>query len=91
VVFSGQNQKIADNYFHDQLCDLSRRNHMTPYRIAALESLAASLTDSAYQVILQHGVQGSFVDLELKLWNNLRAKVYRELVHDVSTLEPCQA
>lgn len=36
------------------------------------EEFLATLTDAAYQVALQHGVAGSFVDVQLDLWAALR-------------------
>lgn len=39
------------------------------------EQFAAMLTQVAYDVALRHGVAGSFADLELDLWKNLRASV----------------
>lgn len=40
-----------------------------------LEAYAARLTAAAYAVALRHGVRGSFADLELDLWRELRAVV----------------
>jgi hypothetical protein len=37
-------------------------------RNAFLESLAAELTDAAYQVALRHGVRDKWLDLQLDLW-----------------------
>ena len=37
------------------------------------ESFLARLTTTAYQVALRHGIKGSFVELELDLWHELRA------------------
>jgi hypothetical protein len=34
--------------------------------------LPAELSDAAYQVALEHGFQGSFLDLRLDLWKALR-------------------
>jgi hypothetical protein len=36
-----------------------------------IEALVAELTEAAYPVALRHGVQGSWVDLELDLWKAL--------------------
>jgi hypothetical protein len=38
-------------------------------------TFVARLTDAAYAVALRHGVKGSFADLELALWRELRAVV----------------
>jgi hypothetical protein len=40
-------------------------------RDTRLETLVAKLTEAAYPVALRHGVQGSWVDLELDLWKAL--------------------
>jgi hypothetical protein len=37
------------------------------------ESFLARLATTAYQVALRHGIKGSFVELELDLWRELRA------------------
>jgi len=39
---------------------------------APAEEFLASLTDTAYRVVLKHGFTGSFVDLQLDLWSELR-------------------
>jgi hypothetical protein len=39
----------------------------------ASEQLLAELTAAAYQVALRHGFRGSFLDVELDLWRELRA------------------
>jgi len=36
------------------------------------EDILAELTDSAYRVVLHQGFKGSFLDLELGLWQALR-------------------
>jgi hypothetical protein len=37
------------------------------------ESFLARLATTAYQVALRHGIKGSFAELELDLWHELRA------------------
>ena len=37
------------------------------------EAFLARLTTTAYQVALRHGIRGSFAELELDLWHELRA------------------
>ena len=37
------------------------------------EAFLARLTTTAYQVALRHGIRGSFAELELELWHELRA------------------
>jgi hypothetical protein len=41
------------------------------------EALVAEATDAAYRVLLEHGCRGSFLDLELELWNSLAMAVSR--------------
>ncbi len=40
-----------------------------------LVNFAAELTNAAYRVVLQHGMAGSWVDLELDLWKVLAERV----------------
>jgi hypothetical protein len=40
-----------------------------------LVAFAAELTNAAYRVALQHGIAGSWVDLELDLWKALAERV----------------
>jgi len=42
-----------------------------------VEAFAARLASAAYAVALRHGVRGSFADLELDLWRELREVVLR--------------
>ena len=35
------------------------------------DGLVAEMTDAAYRVALDHGIRGSFVDLEMDLWQAL--------------------
>jgi hypothetical protein len=44
------------------------------------EALVARLATTAYQVALRHGIKGSFAELELSLWRELRAAYDQELV-----------
>ena len=37
------------------------------------EELVAELTSAAYSVALRHGIGGSFLEVELELWRELRA------------------
>lgn len=37
------------------------------------ETLAAVLAAAAYRVVLRHGIQGPFIDVELDLWRELRS------------------
>jgi hypothetical protein len=52
---------------------------MRPSRVAEnkadFEDLLAELTATAYQVALSQGIQGSFLDVELALWRELRPVV----------------
>ena len=40
------------------------------------EDFLALITDAAYHVVLRQGLQRSFVDIELELWQQIR-KVFR--------------
>jgi hypothetical protein len=42
------------------------------------EAFLARLTTTAYQVALRHGIKGSFAELELDLWRELRAVCERD-------------
>jgi hypothetical protein len=39
---------------------------------SAQEELLSRLTDAAYRAALRHGIKGSFIDLQLELWQKLR-------------------
>jgi hypothetical protein len=43
-----------------------------PAAESAQEALLSRLTDAAYRVALGHGIKGSFIDLQLDLWQKLR-------------------
>jgi hypothetical protein len=43
--------------------------------IASLDEFAAQLTDAAYQAALQHGLGGSFLEVELSIWKAVRSVV----------------
>jgi hypothetical protein len=43
------------------------------------EEFLAELTAAAYGVALKHGLRGSFLDVELDLWRELRGVLHREL------------
>jgi hypothetical protein len=48
------------------------------------EELLAELTDAAYRVALQYGLnglRGPFLDLELTLWRELRGVLHRRRLH----------
>jgi hypothetical protein len=42
------------------------------------EAILARLTTTAYEVALRHGIKGSFAELELDLWHELRAVCNRD-------------
>lgn len=50
-------------------------------RDIGLENYAAALTEVAYPVILRHGIDGSWLDLELDLWRAL-AETVKQRVRD---------
>jgi hypothetical protein len=41
------------------------------------EELLAEIAESAYRVLLRHGLSGSFLEAELELWSQVRATYYR--------------
>jgi hypothetical protein len=43
----------------------------TSTRDSLLQDIAAELTSAAYPLVLRHGMQGSWLDLELGLWRTL--------------------
>jgi hypothetical protein len=47
-----------------------------------LEDLVAELTAVVYQVALRHGLKGPFIDVELTLWQALRAVVAAHLTQE---------
>jgi hypothetical protein len=51
-----------------------------------LERLVAELTEAAYSVALRHGIKGTFVDLELGLWDAIRA--YQGRIEDFASASP---
>jgi hypothetical protein len=56
---------------------MNSNNPITRSQESFLENFAAELTDAASVVALRHGVVGSSVDLELKLWRALGDTVRR--------------
>jgi hypothetical protein len=46
---------------------------------SATEEFLAELSAAAYGVALKHGLRGSFLDVELDLWRELRGVLRREL------------
>jgi hypothetical protein len=52
----------------------------TPAPDAALEAedRIARLTDAAYRVALQHGLAGSFVEVQLGIWSAIRSLIESE-------------
>jgi hypothetical protein len=53
--------------------------HNTPW-MGETEDILADLADAAYQVLLRHGMRGSFLEAELELWHQLRSTYYRQTV-----------
>jgi hypothetical protein len=43
--------------------------------VASWDEFAAQLTDAAYQAALQHGLRGSFLEVELSIWKAVRSVV----------------
>jgi hypothetical protein len=52
-------------------------NTLAPKRTGLMETVAAELTEAAYPVALRHGSGGSWVDLELELWQVMYATLQR--------------
>jgi hypothetical protein len=44
------------------------------------EDFLAKITEAAYDVVLQQGLQRSFVDVELELWQQIRCVFRNEIV-----------
>ncbi len=51
------------------------------------EDFLARITDAAYRVVLGQGLQRSFVDVELELWQKIR-QVFRNEVLTNSAIRP---
>lgn len=43
----------------------------------------ARIADAAYQVALQHGFTGSFVEMELAIWSAVREELTSRTMHSV--------
>jgi hypothetical protein len=54
------------------------------------EAFLARLTTTAYQVALRHGIKGSFAELELDLWHELRAACAGVSIEAAEGLTPCR-
>ena len=50
-----------------------------PFVPSDAEDVIAEVTEIAYQALLRDGLQGSFVDVELRLWREIRDTYYRRL------------
>jgi hypothetical protein len=53
------------------------------------EAFLARLATTAYQVALRHGIRGSFVELELKLWHEVRAAFVGVEIEATEGPAPC--
>lgn len=51
------------------------------------EDRIARLTEAAYHAVLERGFRGSFLALELSLWEAVRQAVERESVEPASAIE----
>jgi hypothetical protein len=58
-----------------------------PDAASDVEDRIARLTDAAYQAALQHGVTGSFVDVQLGIWSAIRKVLEEELSFNEDFLE----
>ena len=50
-----------------------------PFVPSDAEEVIAEITEIAYQAMLRDGFQGSFLDVELRLWRDIRDAYYRRL------------
>ena len=50
-----------------------------PFVPSDAEDVIAEVTEIAYQALLRDGLQGSFIDVELRLWREIRDTYYRRL------------
>ena len=48
-----------------------------------LEDFAAELTETAYPLLMRHGVVDNWLDLELELWKRLKATVRKWIAKDL--------
>jgi hypothetical protein len=56
---------------------MSGNDSASENRETLLENFAAELTSAAYAVALRHGVEDKWLDLELELWEALKASVQK--------------
>jgi hypothetical protein len=54
------------------------------------EEKIAHLTDIAYQVVLERGFRGSFLELELSLWNAIRNAVDPSTAEHLARFSPVE-
>ncbi len=52
------------------------------------EDFLARITEAAYNVVLRQGLQRSFVDVELELWQQVRNVLRTELLLEEPTVRP---
>lgn len=57
-----------------------------PLRHDQREEKIARLTEAAYRAILERGFHGSFLDLELSLWETIRQAVEQDRTVEVEAL-----
>src|SRR5262245_32105507 len=61
--------------FHHGGCAMTLDNAAALDSAHGLTAFAADLTDAAYRVALRHGIDGSWIDLQLDVWRALAASV----------------
>jgi hypothetical protein len=50
-----------------------------PFVPSDAEEVIAEVTEIAYQALLRDGLQGPFIDVELRLWREIRDTYYKRL------------
>jgi hypothetical protein len=56
---------------------MNSSNQTVRHQETSLENFTADLTEAAYRAALRHGIAGSWVDLELDLWQVLADRVQK--------------
>jgi hypothetical protein len=57
---------------------------INPHLLQRREDNIAHLTETAYRAVLERGYPGSFLELELSLWNAIRHAVEKAPAEDAS-------
>jgi hypothetical protein len=70
---------LAADFGQDALVDLEH-GFATEARQDQDEEFVARLANIAYQAVLRHGLRRPFLEVELDIWQQVRAAVYSELL-----------